>query len=113
MSATIELPRPAHTLGKPQPLDDRRAVALADFNTRLENLRACVHWLVEHDVTVLASTLCRAGAIVTVSGSTRLHQLLGHDSSWRKRRQDGALTVYTCFSVRFGTRVEWEEVRCA
>jgi hypothetical protein len=113
MHAVIELPRPMAAIGRPPAPDEcPRAVALAEFDRRIENLRCCVHWLVEHEIRVIDSRLCRVGGIVKVAASPSLRVLLGSDCSWRQRRQDGALTIYTWFAMRFGTRIEWEDVSC-
>lgn len=112
MEALIELPRPTGAFGLPLPIAATpRAVALVEFDRRMDNLRSCVHWLVENDVKVLTSAMSRCGGVVTVANSVRLHKLLGRDYTWRKRRQDGALTIFTLFAIRFDTRVEWEEVQ--
>ena len=54
MNAPIELPRPMAALRQPQPqpVNPRSAAlaALAEFDRRVENLRQCVHWLVEHEI---------------------------------------------------------------
>ena len=119
MKAVIELPRSPSSLGRSLRLAgasdsaDPRAEALADYDRRLDNLRCCVHWLVDNGVKVIESMLCRQGGIVKVAASPNLPRLLGGECSWRKRRQDGALTIFTWFAVRYGTRIEWEDVTCA
>lgn len=115
MESLIELPRPMAAIGRPLPFSATpSSSALAEFDTRLDNLRRCVHWLVENDIKVLTSVMCRGGGIVTVAKSPRLHALFSQDYTWRKRRQVGALTIFTLFAIRFDTRVEWEEVKpCA
>lgn len=112
--APIELPRRVTDVGRVL-ADGPEAVsaALSEFDTRLENLRLCVHWLVDHGVHVIASAINRAGGIVTVAGSVQLHRLIGKDYAWRKRQHTGLLTIYTNFAVRFETRIEWEEEKCA
>lgn len=111
MQTFIELPRPMSAIGKtPQTSIDARKAALIDFDQRMENLRRCVYWLVENGVLVISSTMCRGGGIVKVSDSPRLHMVIGQDYAWRKRRQEGALTIFTMFAIRFDTRVEWDQV---
>ena len=106
----IALPRRRADLGRPAaPVADPRAAALSEFDQRLANMGRCVHWLVEHGVRVLDSRLCRVGGIVTVAGSPHVRALFAPDCTWRQRRQDGALTIFTWFAVRFETRIEWEE----
>lgn len=113
MNAPIELPRPLAALRRPQPQPvNPRSAALAEFDRRVENLRQCVHWLVEHGVSVTDSRLGRAGGIVKAAGSPGLRALVGQDCTWRQRRQQGALTIFTWFAIRFETRIEWEET-CA
>ncbi len=113
LTAPIDLPRRRSDLGRvPMPAANPRSAALAEFDRRMENMGRCVHWLVEHGVHVLGSSLGRAGGIVIVAGSPTLRALVGQDCTWRRRRQDGALTIFTWFAVRFETRIEWEET-CA
>lgn len=108
--ALIELPRPLSALRRPQPVPaNPRSAALAEFDRRVENLRQCVHWLVEHGISVTDSRLGRAGGIVKASGCPALRALIGQDCSWRQRRQQGATTIFTWFAIRFETRIEWEE----
>ncbi len=110
LTAPIDLPRRRSDLGRiPPPVDNPRAAALEEFDSRLKNMGLCVHWLVEHGVHVLSTSLGRAGGIVIVAGSPTLRALIGQDCTWRKRRQDGALAIFTWFAIRFETRIEWEE----
>ena len=113
LTAPIDLPRRHSDLGRvPMPAPNPRAAALEEFDRRMENMGRCVHWLVEHGVHMLGTSLGRAGGIVTVAGSPTLRALLGTDRAWRKRRQEGALVIFTWFAIRFETRIEWEET-CA
>ena len=113
LTAPIDLPRRRSDLGRiPPPVANPRAAALEELDRRLENMGRAVHWLVEHGVHVLSTSLGRAGGIVIVAGSPALRALIGNDCAWRRRRQDGALTIFTWFAMRFDTRVEWEET-CA
>ena len=113
MNATIELPRRMSALGRPMLDPCRRAAALSEFDRRLDNLRACVHWLVENSIPVIDSTLYRAGGVISVAASPRLAQLFRGDYAWRKREQLGTgLVKFTWFAVRVDTRIEWEDV-CA
>lgn len=93
-----------------------RDQAMTSATRLITNLLRCVLWLIRHGVFVIGFCGRRGESsdcvVVTVAASSYLRVLLP-DCAWRRRRQEGALTIYTWFSVRFGVRIEWEEVVCA
>lgn len=93
-----------------------RATAMASATLLLTNLMNTTVWLIKHGVLVTGFRGWRGNGIdrvvVTVAASPLLYQLFAERCSWRERRQEGALTIYTWFAERAGVRVEWEEV-CA
>lgn len=99
----------------PQP--SKRDFAITEAVRLITNLLRCVIWLIRHGVFVTSfSGYHVPGGVdhvkVCVAASPYLYTLLGSDAAWQKRRQEGCLTIYTWFAIRFGIRIEWEEV-CA
>ena len=93
-----------------------RLAAIASATLLLTNLTSVVIWLIKHGAFITGFKGWRGEGIdrvvVTVAASPMLHVLFKDRCTWRERRQDGALTIYTWFADRAGVRVEWEEV-CA
>lgn len=91
--------------------EQAREAALAEFDRQLENLRACVHWLIAAGVAILDADLRRGRArpVVTVAASPYLPVLFQADCANTGRRQEGSLTIFTWQAVRFGIVVKWEE----
>ena len=89
-----------------------RRAALAVIDEHLDNLKRCIHWLIEHAITVLAVDMRhgRARPQITVAASPRLYVLCKDDCANIGRRQDGALTIYAWAARRFGCDLRWEEV---
>lgn len=97
----------------PQPRD----LAMGEAVRLITNLLRCVLFLIKSGVYVIGFKGWRSGAgvdrvTVQVAASPYLHRLFQGDCSWQERRQEGCLTIFTWFSIRFGIRVEWEET-CA
>lgn len=94
-----------------------RDLAITEAVRLITNLLRCVIWLIRHGVFVISFGGYHVPGgddrvKVCVAASPYLYTLLGSDAAWQKRRQEGCLTIYTWFSIRFGIRIEWEEV-CA
>jgi hypothetical protein len=89
-----------------------RAAALAEFDKRFENLKACVHWLVSHGVTVINADLRRHNPKprVTVVGSPLLHILMKDDCASGGQHWDAMLgrTMHDWVAVRFDCEIRWE-----
>ncbi len=85
--------------------------------TLLTNLLRCVLWLLRNNVRLIGfrgeSRLGVDRVVVTVAPSPTLYRLFGEDCAWHSQRYDGAATRYTWFAIRFGIRIEWEDVTCA
>jgi hypothetical protein len=115
MKPVTELRRPIKYAVSPGP-DSARKTAISTAEGLIGALLQCVLWLLKHGVYVVGFQGYQQGGVdrvvVTVAPSPLLHRLLP-DCAWRARRQEGALTIYTWFAVRFDVRIEWEEVTCA
>lgn len=88
-----------------------REEALAEIDRHLENLKNCVHYLVEKDITVISVDMRRRKSRpqISVAPTPRLHILFGDDCANIGRRNDGALTIYPWIATRFGCDIRWEE----
>lgn len=88
-----------------------RAEALAEIDRHLENLKNCVHYLVEQNITVISVDMRRRKSRpqISVAPTPRLHILFGDDCANIGRRNDGALTIYPWIATRFGCDIRWEE----
>lgn len=88
-----------------------RAEALAEIDSHLENLKNCVHYLVEQNITVISVDMRRRKSRpqISVAPTPRLHILFGDDCANIGRRNDGALTIYPWIATRFGCDIRWEE----
>ncbi len=85
--------------------------------TLITNLLRCVLWLMGNGIHVIGFDGSRRGdsdrVTVRVTASPYLHILFGVDGCyWRRRRQEGVLTIYTWCAERFDCRIEWEDVQC-
>ncbi len=93
-----------------------RDQAITEAVHLITNLLRCVVWLIRRGVFVVSFVGFHAPGgdrlTVRVAASPFLYTLFGNDAAWQQRRQEGALTITTWFAIRFGIRVEWEEV-CA
>ena len=109
----MNAPIPLHT---PRSAIAPRLAAIASATLLLTNLTNVVVWLIRQGVFITGFKGWRGEGIdrvvVTVAASPLLHGLFKDRCTWRERRQDGALTIYTWFADRAGVRIEWEEV-CA
>lgn len=79
---------------------------------RSANANKCAEWLRAVGVKISSIEIDRLGALITVQFSPFLWRLFANDCAWQKRRQQGEATIYTWFAVRFGARIEWEEIQC-
>ena len=94
-----------------------REAAMTSATRLITNLLRCVLYLIKHGVFVTGFAGCKTAAgddriTVTVAASPFLYKLFASECAWQKRRQEGALVIFTWFAVRYGIRIEWEEV-CA
>lgn len=79
---------------------------------RTTNASQCVEWLKTIGAHVLGVSVDRGGAVVKVASAPFLWRVFGGDCAWQERRQEGAVTVFVWFAVRFGALIEWEERQC-
>lgn len=89
-----------------------RAAMLLEIDGHIDNLKRCVHWLVEQGFAVLSVDMQRGRAKprIRVAPAPRLHTLLNEDCANVGRRQDGAHTFYLWTAIRYGCDILWEEV---
>lgn len=92
---------------------NQRAVALAEIDGHLDDLRLCIHWLVAQGVAVLSVDMRRGKALpsIEVAPSPWLQVLFKDDCANVGRRQDGALTVFAWVAKRYGCDIRWHEVQ--
>ena len=100
-------PRNPHAKGRIEAAAQSGAI-----ERRTQNAAQAVEWLNNVGVKILAVEIDRLGALVKVQFSPFLCRLFANDCAWNKRRQQGELTIYTWFAVRFGARIVWEEIQC-
>lgn len=87
-----------------------RAAALAEFDVHLDNLKACVHWLIAQGVSIIDADL-RRGRFkprITVAASPLLHALFKDDAATVQRRACGDETLFTWAAVRYECEIRWE-----
>lgn len=93
-----------------------REAAQATATSLITDLLRCVLWLIRHGIYITGFRGWRGHQadriVVTVAASPSLYRLFAGDCAWSKRRQQGALTIYTWAAERFGIRIEWEEASC-
>jgi len=94
----------------------RRAATLAEIDTRLDNVRACVRWLVAQGVFVegVDMRIKTAGApIIHVGASPLLHALFKDDcASGGQNRKPGSRFTYVPWKARrYECEIHWSEVR--
>ena len=88
-----------------------RTEALAEIDRHLENLKSCIHWLVEQGIVVISVDMRRRKSRpqISVAPNPRLHMLLKDDCANIGRRRDGALTIFPWIATRFNCDIRWEE----
>ena len=90
--------------------ESARAAVCEDFDRHLDNLRACVHWLIAQGVSIIDADL-RRGRFkprITVVASPLLHVLFKDDAATVQRRACGDETLYTWAAVRYECEIRWE-----
>lgn len=92
----------------------RRAAALADIDAQLDNLKACVRWLVGQGIYVQDVRFSRDGTRpkITVSASPLLHALFKDDCA-AGQHWDALLdrTAHDFVAVRYECAIAWSEVK--
>lgn len=76
------------------------------------NAAKAVEWLSGVGVKVLSVEITRFAAVVRIAYTPFLHKLFAGDCAWRQQRQEGNTTILTWFALRYGARIEWEEIQC-
>ena len=91
-----------------------RSAAILDIDAHIDNLKACVHWLIANGIGIIAADL-RRGRFkprITVAASPYLHVLLKDDASGAGQHWDPLLgrIVYDWVVVRYQREIRWEEL---
>lgn len=95
-----------------------RAAASERASTQLRGLERCLQHLLAQGIRVISyhgSERCgQDRVVVTVVASPLLHRLYADRCAPFRRRQEGALTIFTWLAVDRDNdvRIEWEEVKC-
>lgn len=104
----------SHTHSNWRAGEARRAAALADIDVQLDNLKACVRWLVGLGIYVQDVHFSRDGSRprITVSASPLLHTVFKDDCA-AGQHWDVLLgrTVHDYKAVRYECAVCWSEVK--
>lgn len=104
----------SHTHSNWKAGEARRAAALADIDAQLDNLKACVRWLVGQGIYVQDVRFSRDGGRphITVSASPLLHAIFKDDCA-AGQHWDALLgrTMHDYKAVRFECYVVWSEVK--
>lgn len=105
----------SHTHADWRARESARAAALADIDAHIDNLKACVHWLIDNGVAIISADL-RRGRFkprITVVASPLLHILFKDDTSGAGQHWDICMgrTVYDWVAVRYGCEIRWESLQ--
>lgn len=95
--------------------ENTRAAALAEIDSHIANLRACVHWLIAAGVAIVDADLKRGRnkPRITCAASPYLYMLFGDDCANVERKRTGGVEVFTWAATRYGCEIRWEEhVKC-
>jgi hypothetical protein len=92
--------------------DQFRASVPADIDTRLDNLKRCVHWLVEEGIFIADVDLDRKHEhpVIRVAASPWLYVLLKDDLTWAGQEPTGLLMTHHWLAIRHGCSIKWDEV---
>lgn len=114
MSAAVQAIAHSHIHSDWRSGESARAAALAEVDTHIDNLRACLHWLIAAGISVLDADLRRGRhkPRITVAASPLLYTLLKDDcaSSGRSQPPGSALVYITWVAVRYECEIHWQEV---
>lgn len=91
-----------------------RSAALADIDAHIDNLKACVHWLIANGIAIISADL-RRGRFkprITVVASPYLHVLLKDDAASAGQHWDICLgrTVFDWVAIRYWCEIRWQEL---
>lgn len=90
-----------------------RATALAEIDAHLDNLRACVHWLIAQGVAIEAVDMRRGRSQpqIAVVASSWLKTLFRDDcSAGQHWNAEAGRTAHDYVAVRYGCKITWSEV---
>ncbi|HNC51227.1 MAG TPA: hypothetical protein PLO14_03160 [Accumulibacter sp.] len=103
-----------HPMGHPE-FSRGGAMISRQMQVLSRNMDKALHaatWLCALNLPILKISIKPTGAVITVACRPILFRLFARDCAWRQRRKVGAAIVYTWFAVRYGARIEWEEIEC-
>jgi len=94
--------------------ESARAAAIAEVDIHIDNLKACLHWLIAAGISVIDADL-RRGRFkprVTVAPSPYLHTLFKSDAASAGQHWDivAGRTVLDFVAVRYECEIRWMEV---
>jgi len=94
--------------------ESARAAALAEVDAHLDNLKACIRWLIYNGVAIIDADL-RRGRFkprITVAPSPYLHILFKDDAASAGQHWDAKAgrTAHDFVAVRYECEVRWSEV---
>lgn len=90
--------------------DAAREAALAEIDTQIDALKACVRWLMASGAKVLDADLRRGRArpVVTLEAAPWLQTLFRGDCANTGYRVQAGLAIHTWKAVRYGVTITWE-----
>lgn len=93
--------------------ESARAAVCEDFDRHLDNLKACVHFLIANGITTISTEVRRSRfrPRITVVASPLLHALFKDDCATVQRRACGEETLYTWAAVRYECEIRWESAQ--
>lgn len=80
---------------------------------RTVNAGKAVEWLDGIGIKILNVEITRHAAIVRIAYTPFLNKLFANECAWRQQRQEGNARILTWFALRYGARIEWEEIQCS
>ena len=91
-----------------------RSAAILDIDAHIDNLKACVHWLIANGIGIIAADL-RRGRFkprIIVAASPALRILLKDDAASAGQHWDqfAGRIVYDWVAIRYQCEVRWEEL---
>lgn len=104
----------SHTHADWRMSESARAAALAEVDAHLDNLKACIRWLIYNGIAIIDADL-RRGRIkprITVVASPLLHILLKNDCASAGQHWDAEAdrTAHDFVAVRYECEIRWTEV---
>ena len=89
-----------------------REAALAEIESQIDALKACVRWLMASGATVLHADMRRGRfrPVVTLEAQPWLQSLFRGDCANTGYRVQGGLAIHTWKALRYGVTITWEVI---